>query len=180
MMRTSGKMPVYFPDMTLDATLSLHEFMANWFSGHLLSMQEPSLVDLSRNPNYHGYRFLWLRTFDEPVCIRLEIDQAGTVTIISKKTSGQGGYLTGPLVVDESKILPHQSVLTLLEHLKKADFWHAEIVRDDGLDGAEWILEGAKEGSYHVAHQWSPRDGPFRESALFLLELSGMNVGKIY
>jgi hypothetical protein len=175
-----GQKPVYFPDMTLDETRLLHESLENWFSRHLWRMQEPSLADLSRNPDYHVYRFLWLRTFDEPVSVRLEIDPAGTCTLISKKTSGQGGYFTGRLVVNESRNLPRQTVSTFLEHLKKANFWYAEVVCDGGLDGAEWILEGAKGGSYHVARQWSPREGPFREAALFLLELSGMKVGEIY
>lgn len=178
-----GTMPVYFPDGSLDANPWHHEHRARWFSKHLWRMREPSFFDLSRDPGYHGYRFLWLRSFDAPVCVRIEIGADGSGSLASKMTSGQGGYLPGRLVVDKTRRLPSEAGKVFLEHLEKLDFWRAEIVCDAstaGLDGAEWILEGAKGGSYHVADQWCPQAGAFRVAALFLVGLSELSVGKIY
>lgn len=172
--------PAYFPDLSLDADKRSHEFMASWFSEHLRQMREPSLLDSSRDPAYHGYRFLWLRTFDRPICIRLEIGPSGTAALFIKMTSGQGGYSPGWLVVDESVSLPRQTSAAVLDHLKEADFWLAPKSADHGHDGAEWIIEGAKDGSYHVVRRWSPGSGAFRDAALFFLELSGLDAGKIY
>jgi hypothetical protein len=176
-----GQPPVYFPNGTLDARPELHGPMAAWFSKCLWRMGEPSLVDLARYQDYHGYRFLWLRTFDEPVSVRLEIDQVGTGVLTSKKTSGQGGYSPGRLIDARSHSLSRQPVNAFLELLEKARFWKSRAAPDDrGLDGAEWIIEGAKSGSYHVAHQWCPKEGPFRDAALFLIGHSEIDVGRIY
>jgi hypothetical protein len=65
--------------------------------------------------------------------------------------------------------------------LEKADFWNMtpnELPR--GLDGANWIIEGAKKGKYHIVDRWSPEDGPFREAALYLINLSKLKIDKIY
>lgn len=176
-----GRQPIYFPVGSLDTEPRRHEILANWFSKYLWRMQEPSLADLSRRSDFHGYRFLWLPTFHEPVCIRLEIDPKGAGVLTLKKTSGQGGYFPGKLVVNESRALPRQTADSFLKHLGQARFWGAGIARvEQGLDGSEWIIEGAKSRCFRVKHEWSPKTGAFREAALFLLELSGMEIGRIY
>jgi hypothetical protein len=49
---------------------------------------------------------------------------------------------------------------------------HEERIRD----GAEWILEGARDGRYHVVARLSPQDGTYREACLYLLNLSKIEV----
>jgi hypothetical protein len=42
--------------------------------------------------------------------------------------------------------------------VKHARFWEVS-TRDgnrDGLDGAAWIVEGVKQGRYHIIDHWSP------------------------
>ena len=36
--------------------------------------------------------------------------------------------------------------------------------RTDGVDGAQWLVEGIKDGRYHLVDRWSPTDGPVRQS----------------
>ena len=45
-----------------------------------------------------------------------------------------------------------------------------------GNDGAQWILEGMKDGRYHVVDRWSPDGGDYRAACLHLLKLSGLGV----
>jgi hypothetical protein len=175
-----GQWPVYFPDGALAEPPLEYNFRARWFSKHLWRMGEPSLSDLSRDPACHAYRFLLLPAFDRPICVRLDIGPAATGLLTYKELSGQGGNFPGRLIIDRSSVLPSREVRTFLGRLEKADFWRAEFIEERGLDGAEWILEGARDGRYRVAHLWSPTEGAFREAALFLIELSGVPVGKIY
>ena len=175
-----GQRPVYFPDGALVEPPLERDFRAKWFSKHLWRMGESSLSDLSRDLACHAYRFLLLPAFNRPICVRLDIGPAGTGLLTYKELSGSGGRFPGRLVIDGSSVLPSREVRDFLGRLEKADFWHAEFIEERGLDGAEWILEGARDGRYRVAHLWSPKKGAFRETALFLIELSGKSVGKIY
>jgi len=175
-----GQRPLYFPDGALAEPPLERDFRAKWFSKHLWRMGEPSLSDLRRDPACHAYRFLLLPAFNRPICVRLDIGPAGTGLLTYKELSGSGGRFPGRLVIDRSSVLPSREVRDFLGRLEKADFWRAEFSGERGLDGAEWILEGAKDGRYRVANLWSPKKGAFREAALSLIELSGKSLGKIY
>ena len=56
----------YFPKDKVD------EFSVNWYGKQLSALDEPSLY-MQRVSNKSIYRFLWLRTFHNPIAIRLEI-----------------------------------------------------------------------------------------------------------
>jgi len=49
---------------------------------------------------------------------------------------------------------------------------HEERIRD----GDEWVLEGVRDGRYHVVARVSPRNGTYREACLYLLSLSKIEV----
>jgi hypothetical protein len=61
--------------------------------------------------------------------------------------------------------------------------WSMAATEDsNGKDGAQWVLEAAKDGRYHVVDRWSPKGGPIKELALHILELSEYKVSddKVY
>jgi hypothetical protein len=66
-----------------------------------------------------------------------------------------------------------------LKLLGQADFWKAPTEEKSdavGEDGAQWIVEGVKDGQYHVVDRWSPEEGPYRKAALFLaINIGGLN-----
>jgi len=69
----------------------------------------------------------------------------------------------------------------LLAQLRRVDFWSLPSHTDEenGADGAEWIIEGVKEGKYHVVRRWSPEKGPIRELGLvFVFGMAQMNIPK--
>lgn len=47
--------------------------------------------------------------------------------------------------------------------------WHL-----DGFDGAQWVMEGFREGKYRMVRRWSPKDGSFRELCVIFLLLAGL------
>ena len=77
--------------------------------------------------------------------------------------------------------LSKNTVKTFLSLLKNADFWNLA-AKDDtqGLDGAQWIIEGVKNGKYHIVDRWRPEKGPFREAALFLVKHSKLKIDRAY
>jgi hypothetical protein len=45
------------------------------------------------------------------------------------------------------------------------------------VDGAQWIIEGVRNGSYHIVDRWSPTNGEIRALGLFMVnELAKMKL----
>ena len=145
-------------------------------------MNEPSLWQASSNEDMHAYRFLWLRTFDAPIAIRLEIDSEGTGLLFAKSTDGKAGYWPGNLVTDDVHNLTTDQIDGFFGKLDQAQFWQLPSTdySQQGFDGADWVVEGVKDGRYHVVVRWLPGGTPFRELALHMVELSGLKVDKVY
>lgn len=169
-----------FPTSALGAS-KLSSFPALWYSEHLAAMGETALAPVSDQPS-EVYRFLWLRTFDQPVAIRLQT-AGGVRTLFVKQLNGAGGYDPGVLVVNRTIEIGAEDWDRFLRLLVEADYWRRPTADRsvDGLDGARWVLEAVKDGRYHIVDRWSPdqasssrADLRFRDACLFLLELSGL------
>ncbi len=158
---------------------------AVWYFRYLVAMNEPSL---SRFPgDVESYRFLWLRTFHPPIAVRAKYS-GGEGWLVSKQLDGKGGYEPGKLVANERRPLAAAEWSTLLKHVQRASFWALspitpELIKVIGLqlDGAFWIIEGLEDGRYHVVDRFSgPGQDEFRACCLYLLQLSGLKVDRIY
>lgn len=146
-------------------------------------MKEPAL-SAALNCKIESYRFLWLRTFHWPVAIRLW-QANGQRYLVVKRLSGKGGYEPGRLVVNRRRILTEEQWNTFKGYLDRISYWRLPTeeeveVNPDGSvtvteDGAQWILEGVRENSYHIAVRRGAK-GTYRESCLYLLRLSGLKV----
>jgi hypothetical protein len=148
-----------------------------WYGDPLRAMGERPLCP---EPDVERYRFLWLRTFHHPVMIRAELRDRGAV-VTGKELDGAGGYEPGRLIRDTTVELSAERRAEL-ERLLTDGFWRAPTQPPPdsgrvGVDGAQWILEGAAD-HYHVVDRWSPdlypRDAAFRRLCLFLLEAAGL------
>lgn len=182
----SGQTPApkvsYFPADTLDETAASSRSRERSYSEHLQALKEPSLWDLSKNQKLQSYRFLWLRTFHHPISVRLDVQQDRTSLLTTKITSGHGGYEPGKLVVTKSRKLTKDQTTWFLDRIEELGFWklasfekpyeigpNGEKVPLIGLDGAQWIVEGVKDGKYHVVDRWSPEKGPVRALGIIML-----------
>jgi hypothetical protein len=142
-------MQQYFPPGTPD-----------WYAKYLVALQEPSLWELSRkDTNAEVYRFLWLRSFDNPIAVRLIVTSDGG-RLLSKTTSGKGGFEPGHLLLNRESRLSREATEWFLTEVRHARFWDVPTKNNsrDGLDGAEWIVEGVKQGRYHIIDRFSPYD----------------------
>jgi hypothetical protein len=169
----------YFPTKSADGDPQLDPFLIRWYSSDLKALEEPSLLELAKSPGSISYRFLWLRTFHNPVAIRLDVMSDGTSILTTKVTNGAGGYSPGKLIVNSTRKLSLEQLRGFLKSVEKTRFWIMPTLDEErnGCDGSEWIIEGVKDGQYHVVTRWSPDSGAVRELGLILLsDLAQMKI----
>ena len=181
-----GQNEPYFPKGVFSDDSQHDLFAANWYSKHLKALAEPSLLHLSKNPALESYRFIWLRTFHHPVIVRVNVRAGDAGELTSKVASGKGGYDPGHLVENTSRPLTREQTETFLGRIKRVRFWELPSYENSGTggeDGAQWIIEGVKDGNYHVVDRWSPVEGAVHDLGLtFALGLAGMKIarGELY
>jgi hypothetical protein len=127
-------------------------------------------------PAAESYRFLWLRSFHHPVAVRVWRSGAEHFLVV-KQLSGAGGYAPGRLSVDRTRQLSNDEWDEFVRLLDGICYW--QMPAEDsrlGNDGARWILEGMKDGRYHIVDRWSPDGGDYRAACLHLLKLSGLGI----
>jgi hypothetical protein len=172
----------YFPKGVLGNDPRSDAFVLNWYSKHLKALEEPSLLQLAKNPSSESYRFVWLRTFHHPVVIRIDIRADGIGELTTKVSNGAGGYEPGKLIENTSRPLTRQQSEQLVATIKKVQFWELpphESSETVGCDGSQWIIEGVKNGKYHVVDRWTPGKGAVHElGLLFVSGLANMRIPK--
>lgn len=158
----------FFPKGSLD--LDKRGFKAEWYSRQLQALNEPSLFEMAGTPSVQAYRFLWLRSFNHPIAIRIEVKPDGTGILTTKIASGAGGYRPGTLTQNSARSLTDAETRTFLARIDKVGFWKAPNPVDDqrGTDGSQWVIEGVKGGNYHVVDRWTPSKGVAHELGTML------------
>jgi hypothetical protein len=165
----------FFPARVLEPDRpDLDEFRRRWYAKHLSAMDEPSL-SCGATTEAETYRFVWLRTFDRPVAVRVSrVGRDARLTAV--ESTGAGGYAPGTAAKRVSRTLSPPEWQALEAALRRADFWTtptAPHAGEQGLDGAQWIIEARRGPAYHVVDRWSPPEGPYRELGLMFLRLAG-------
>jgi hypothetical protein len=161
----------YFPDHAFHEDPTLNKAYTSWYSGQLKALGEPSLWELSQESKQQVYRFLWLRTFDQPVAIRVEFlpDESSILTV--KIADGVGGGPPGKLIENLRKEISRDKTRAFLDDLEGLKYWDLPSMdpKPGGSDGARWVIEAAKGGRYKIVDRWSPKDGPVRDLGLYLV-----------
>jgi hypothetical protein len=190
----------YFPDGSLGREPRLHTSRHTWYANALKAFGEPSLMRAVEKGATQGrtiYRFTWLRSFDRPVCITL--DRGESVSLTVKVLDGKGGYELGKVTVNKTSQITQEQVARFQQLLQEAGYrvmspratgdhaWYWSAAHNtwlqkhsSGLDGAQWILEYCSGVEYFFVDRWSASKSPFGEACLYLVELSGIDVGDIY
>jgi hypothetical protein len=163
----------YFPAGVLSNNKRGDQFKSEWYSKQLQALEEPSLWELSKGPTpvKESYRFLWLRTFHQPVAIRVDMVENGTARLTVKMANGAGGYAPGKLIQNETLTLTKERTDRFLTLIEKNAFWKLPTLEESkmGCDGAQWVIEGVKGGTYHLVDRWSPDDGEVRAIGLSMI-----------
>ena len=157
---------LYFP---LTVFHDFDNFRNKWYSKHLFAMREP--IIFSDSTQTEVYRFVWLRTFHNPISIRIE-KQQNIFLLTWKSCNGAGGYEPGQLTIARQKqisVINWENFKTLLNEI---DFWNLTTEEKEimGHDGSQCILEGKNFREYHVVDRWC--GGEISNVCIFLTELT--------
>ena len=166
---TAGKAEAYFPTGALSASnKQSDDFRNEWYSKHLRAMSEPVL---RANAASRSYRFTWLRTFHHPVSVRI-VSSGGKYELFATELDGAGGYEPGKILRSKHSALTAAQFAEIESLITRQAFW--SIPADGGrggLDGSEWIVEGAIK-RYRVVCAWTPESGPVRVIGIRFLKLT--------
>jgi len=172
----------YFPQGVLEDNAQGDSFRSDWYSKHLKALEEPSLLQKSKDSTAESYRFVWLRTFHHPIIVRVDIQANGGAELTTKASSGAGGYEPGKLVENTSRPLTQKQIEGFLATIQRLQFWELpthETPETVGCDGSQWIIEGIKNGKYHVVDRWTPTKGAIHDLGLtFVFGLAQMRIPK--
>ena len=144
-------------------------------------MEEPSL-SCGTLEDTETYRFLWLRTFHNPIAVRVfrRGNDYGLEAVI---LDGAGGYEPGLVSRRVTRKLSRDQWRTVTAKLEDVQFWQmpTNAVYLAGKDGAQWIVEARRDGRYHVVDRWTgTNDGLESVGRLFLDLASLSNVSPVY
>lgn len=150
-------------------------FLVTWYSGMLKALKEPILFNKSVKKEI--YRLTWLRTFHNPVAIRIEKSEGG-YTLFWKLCDGAGGYEPGQLIINKSKKITQEDWDDFQDLLQEIDFWNIETEEKglEGNDGSQWILEGLGQKGYHVVDRWTPQQNGYYNCGNFLIEMTDLEI----
>lgn len=165
----------FFPVSAFDgARADIDALERELYSRHLAAMHQTSLSCGAADTS-EIYRFLWLRSFHRSISVRVVLKRDGARIEFTELT-GSGGYEPGRVRRHTERRLSRNEIDRLVKALNDADFWQLPTsVRDRGLDGAEWIIEGRRGGTYHVVDRFSPEGGAYRALGLFFLKLANFS-----
>ena len=172
----------YFPDKIFSSERpDMHKFVSDWYCKHLNVLEEPSIYEQKSDKSKQIIRFTWLRTFHNPIALRLEINDKGSGTFFIKKSNDAGGYEPGKIIKNEKKEIGKDTVNAIIKSVEDSNLWGLPSkVEEQGLDGSHWIIELLSNGNYHLIDRWSPKSGPIRKLAISFIELSDLKVKEIY
>jgi hypothetical protein len=174
--------PLYFPAGCFGDP-ELHDAFVAWFSKHLRAAHELPMCKAGRDEAL-VYRFLWLRTFHHPLCIRISMGRKGK-RLSATRLTGMGGYEPGEVDTVRERPLSDTEWSLAEQVLSPPSFWQPG-GPVTGVDGAQWILERQQGSEYAIGMRWAPKEdgepGAFRKACLFLVKMAGSDLveGQVY
>ena len=142
------------------------------YSIPLKAMNELPLASLEEEDE--SYRFLWLRSFHRPVMVHIWRTGDRYFTVV-KRLNGRGGSAPGTFDLYWARSLSVNDWDAFLMHLERSVYWQMPATNNVlAQDGAQWIMEGYRDGRYHVVDRQSPDTGEYRDACMYLLKQSGL------
>ena len=148
---------------------------AEWLKIQLIDLNENCLFDRELEENKTIYRFTWLRSFHNPIAIRIENVNNETM-LYWKVGKGAGGYEPKGLKKSGKKKLNANIWVAFLELVEKSNF--DNLANEKYIlmnDGATWTLE-KKMPNQFKAHNTNFPSKEISEVCIFLLNLTNIKV----
>ena len=148
----------------------LHGYANDWYSQELYALDEEALY----GSKGHIYRLSCYPAFDDTVVVRVEIRDDGAADVYYKASDGIASQGDGNGVADSGEsTLGKDETRDFLMLLDDVDYWNLPMEIDSlGLDGHEIVIEGVKDGEYHIVDRWTPEeDDPVHRLEEYFLNL---------
>jgi hypothetical protein len=184
---------LYFPTRLLFDTINVYRqekdslfyqkskesalFVNTWFSKQLTGLGEPKLY---KDYDFETYRFTWLRTFNNPISIRLE-KRNNEYLLFVKRANGAGGYNPGQLAQNDTIRITESQWNDVMTKIYNINFWEIPTIEKSDMivmDGAMWIFEARKKSKYTMVYRQSGKGPEIKDLCMMLLDLSGIKVKK--
>jgi hypothetical protein len=157
-------------------------------------MQEAPLPNYLTSAQPEAFRLLVLPPFRLPIVVRLDVKLDGSGELEVK--AAESRQLAARLTVDPVEPVTKPQTDRFLQLFNSANFWlmsTQDVGNIEGrpptagvdrkrrgplpmeVNGVVWVVEAAEGTTYHAVTRTSPKAGPFRDVALFLL----MNLARI-
>jgi hypothetical protein len=159
--------------------LSTDSFVSRWYSEELYSLKEPILYSYSGEGQ--AIRLVWLRSFENPVVVRLNNFNDtvyATIKELSTKYSRKGAsqFVRDTIIpVDISKWKESLSIL------ETNAFWNApekDSLNLNAKDGTPWFLECRLRDRYRFINRWD--EGSLSSKDLHLFAKVLVEIGQNY
>ena len=149
-------------------------FVIHWYSKQIFALKEP-IIYIQKNNTV--YRFTWLRTFHNPIAIRIEKTNEKYM-LFWKLANGAGGYSPRELITDKSKEISKEQWDKFIALIEKANFWTLPTQEKgvNGNDGSQWIIESSENGKYHCVDRWTPSKNSFQKCGSYLINLTDLKI----
>ena len=177
---------LYFP---FDSLLFKENAFQNILGYHTKKMSHEVLYDL-KEPSLYDYfgngdaiRLLWLRSFENPILIRLN-NFNDTVYANIKELNIKVNDSTPPrIIIDTIIVLKKERWDKSLSELKDSNFWRADeedtsFYKSNVKDGTPWFLECRLGKKYHYIIRWDDGSMYSKELNIYATEL--INIGERY
>lgn len=126
-------------------------FTTELYSKDLRTFMEPALYDTL---SYTVYRLTVLPAFSTPFVVRVET-RDGKSRMYWKTSKSNRRFEDGKIRSKTKELHPNE-MAEIEKSLEQVDFWNISTNEGlKGLDGSLWLLEGVKDGKYHVVERWS-------------------------
>lgn len=163
---------VTFDSRKTDFPKGVDQFCTKVNAEFLIVLKENKIDTL--NTEKEIYRFLWLRTFHNPIVISIEKNDK-EIKLFWKRSNAEGGYEDGKIVENKSIELSRKQWNEFKSLLKKSNFWKNPSIKNDrdiiqAKDGAQWVLEGIKNNEYHIS------EIDVFKACWYLIELTEMKI----
>lgn len=183
--RPVGRVPIpetqnYFPERTFKLAKDGTSFMEKSLAFNLGELGEESYYVRRTDPATHIYRFLWARSFEPKIVVRLEVAPDGSAKLVSRHHAFNN--VRKDILTERVQQLTARDAAKLVKLFEEDGFWRAPADDDIyGIDGSDWIFEGCRNGRYHVVKIYTPENGnPLKSLGLDLLEKAGFWRGPVY
>ena len=147
----------------------------DYYTGLLIDMDEPSLwLRSNTGKKIESYRLLIEPSFDNYICVRIDIDSSENVSVYLKVrshdyTDENDKVIKGKLITNLSKSLSKREIKPLIKKLNDINLW--KMKEDDfpivdpesngiSTDGTTFFFEHAKDNKYQAIEIPIPNYGP--------------------